>query len=218
MTRFIVVRHGQSTYNVEGRIQGQLDCPLSALGRLQAEAAAEYMSSMHIDAAYSSDLQRAFETCSRIAARHEGLTVKQEPALRELHCGKWQGLTGAEAAKKYPAEYAYWRSDYWNARPVDGESPQEVAGRMREIMWKIAKEHPDETVLVTSHGGAIRTLQCEWTGVPYEQITQTPWIKNAALYIIDYDVDTMKCTPVIMGEDSYLENIDITKADKEGVL
>ena len=218
MTRFVVVRHGQSVYNLEGRIQGQMDVPLTELGRAQADAAGEFLKDMHFDAAYASDLQRAFETAQRIVAHHPGLEVKPEPELREIYVGKWQGMLSSKALEMYPEEYGKWRRDRWNACAIEGESTQEAAKRAHDAMWRIAKAHPEETVMVASHGGLMHTLLCEWMGEPYERIMELPWIKNAATYIVDYNVDTGKCMPVLLGENSYLDGIDATDARFKGVV
>lgn len=213
MTRIAIVRHGQSEYNVAGRIQGQTDTQLTALGRLQAEAAAEYLKDWHFDAAYASDLERAFETCSRIAARHEGLKVTPVPELREIYFGKWQGMTSAEAAEAYPEEFSVYRNDYCNSQAPDGEPMRDMDRRARDIMWRIAKAHEGQTVLVTSHAGPMRSMQCEWLGLPFDRIRETPGIKNAALYVVDYDTESMTCTLAVQGENSYLANIKEPKSE-----
>lgn len=203
ITRMVFIRHGQSTANLEQRAQGQLDVPLTELGRAQARQAAEYLSGWHFDAAYSSDLSRAFETGSIIAARHPGLELQSEPELREMYIGRWQGILSRDVAVMYPDEYDTWINDWWNARPGGGESMPELARRAQGIAWKIARENPGKTVLVATHGTFLRTLQLEWLNVPGERIKETPGIPNCSVYVIDYDTETGSTTPVIMGDTSF---------------
>lgn len=217
MTRIVFVRHGQSMCNLEKRMQGQYDSPLTELGRRQAEAAAGYLAEMQFDAAYSSDLQRAHETGLRIAARHPGLAVIKDAAFRELYAGKWQYMLPADISEAYPVDYAAWKENSWYARPTGGESMPELAKRVREAAWRVACAHKGGTVLVTTHYAPIHTLQCEWLGVPYDKIRTTPPVRNVGVYVVDYDTDNMTTAPVIMGETCFLDSVDETEASSDRV-
>lgn len=211
VTRMVFVRHGQSLCNLEGRLQGQYDSPLSELGLRQAEACAEYLKDWRFDAAYSSDLSRAYVTAKTIAAKHAGLEVKQIPALREINFGKWQYMMLAEIADKYTEDYAAWKTGDCYTRPTGGECMAEVGKRACAAAWDIARKHAGGTVLVVSHNGAMRMLQCDWLGISFEQMNQAKGVKNVGVYVMDYDTETGKITPVISGETGFLESISVDK-------
>jgi probable phosphoglycerate mutase len=150
----IVLRHGQTAWNAEGRIQGQLDVELTELGIEQAAAAARRLAELRPDAIVSSDLRRAADTAAALAAL-TGVPVRFDPRLRERDFGLWQGLTGAEAAARYPEEYARWQS----GEPIDGcdvESREDLAKRASAGLQEAADLVPGGTVVAVMHGGAAR--------------------------------------------------------------
>jgi probable phosphoglycerate mutase len=150
----IVLRHGQTGWNAEGRIQGQLDVELTELGIEQAAQAAQRLAELRPDVIVSSDLRRAADTAAPLAAV-TGLTVRYDPRLRERDFGLWQGLTGAEAAARYPEEYARWQS----GEPIDGcevESREDLAKRASAGLQDAAELAPGGTVVAVTHGGAAK--------------------------------------------------------------
>jgi glucosyl-3-phosphoglycerate phosphatase len=154
VTRLLLWRHGQTTWNADGRVQGQLDSELSEVGRAQAETAAVRLAGCHPDLLLSSDLRRAAETAGALAAA-TGLLVEYDPRLRERHHGNWQGLMATEIAERWPAEYEQWRAGL----PVRGlgvEDLDDVGKRIVDAMQDAAARAPGGTVVLTSHGAAIR--------------------------------------------------------------
>jgi glucosyl-3-phosphoglycerate phosphatase len=154
VSRLVVVRHGRTEWNADGRIQGQLDAPLDERGRAQAKALAVRFAEFAPAVIVSSDLARATDTAGELAAR-TGLAVRLDARLRERHFGQWQGLLNSEVAQRYPEEYAAWR----NGVPVDGfdiEPVDEVAKRTAAALQDAADQAPDGTVAVFGHGAAIR--------------------------------------------------------------
>lgn len=149
-TRAVLVRHGQSTWNADGRWQGQADPPLSARGELQAREAAERVHDL--DTVWSSDLVRARRTAELVAAPH-GLTVRVDARLRERHAGPWQGLTRAEIEHGWPGHLADGR------RPAGYEPDTEVAERALAALADVVAEHPGGQVLVVTHGGIVRVVE-----------------------------------------------------------
>ncbi|CAG1000212.1 partial putative phosphoglycerate mutase, partial [Anaerolineae bacterium] len=109
MTMLCVIRHGETSWNSEGRIQGQTDVPLSTVGRAQARAVAALLVGRNFDALYSSDLQRVVHT-AQPAARALGLPVRIDPRLRERHYGIFETLTYADAKIRFPEEYARFKA------------------------------------------------------------------------------------------------------------
>ena len=131
-----LVRHGQTDWNAEGRLQGHADRPLDTIGRIQAAAVAQRLASVRLEAIYASDLVRAVATARAIAAYH-GLEVIRDPRMREVGYGEWEGNRIGELAQRYPMQVAGWRSDPPAYLPPGAESPhavrQRVAGFLQEM-------------------------------------------------------------------------------------
>jgi 2,3-bisphosphoglycerate-dependent phosphoglycerate mutase len=156
-TRILLVRHGETDWNATGRIQGHNDTPLNAAGCLQAQRAAQRLAREPIRALYSSDLSRAFETATIIGASL-GLTVVASPRLRERRYGAWEGLTAAEIQARYPELFAIWRSRSTDFAPPQGETRNELLTRALAELQLIARRHPNDAVVVVTHGGLCYVL------------------------------------------------------------
>jgi broad specificity phosphatase PhoE len=155
VTTIFLARHGQSDWNAARRWQGHADRPLTEAGRAQAEALAERLEEIDVDAVYSSDLRRAHETAEAVA-RRRGLAVEALRDLREVDVGSWSGLTRTEAEERFPEAFRRWLEGGpgWE----DGETYEEMSARIERAVRAIAAEHPDGRVLVVSHGGPIRAV------------------------------------------------------------
>lgn len=161
-TTLLLVRHGETDWNRDGRFQGHADPPLNATGRRQAAELAGVLAGDGIGAVYSSDLRRAVET-AEIVARRLGLSVARDGRLREIDVGSWSGLTRAEVETRYPDGFARWlRGDIGH----DGETRAELMDRVHAAALEIAAAHEGTTVLVVTHGGAVRALQRAVLGEP----------------------------------------------------
>jgi broad specificity phosphatase PhoE len=145
-TTLILVRHGETDWNRDRRIQGHTDVPLNEAGREQSRRLAETLDGRFV-AIYSSDLSRAVETASILAAPL-GLAVQVKSDLRERHFGTWEGLTDAVVLERFPEA----RGGSWG----DGETTDEMAARVVSALREIAAVHAGETVLVVTHGGPMR--------------------------------------------------------------
>ena len=148
-TTILLVRHGETDWNVERRVQGHSDRPLNDTGIAQAAALVEELADEQIDAVYTSDLARAFDTASGVAASR-GLQVVALPELREKHFGTWEGLTDVEIRERFPQAL----TGPWG----DGETSDELAERVLAALRSIAADHPGERVLVVTHGGPVRAV------------------------------------------------------------
>lgn len=153
-TRIILVRHGETDWNADGRIQGHLPVPLNTRGRAQARAVAERLADVAFDALYSSDLLRALETAEALALRCRR-EIRHEARLREWDLGVLAGLTRAEAARLHPEVYAAIRARTVDFHIPGGESIRRRAARMYAAVEEIADRHPGGTVVVVSHGGTL---------------------------------------------------------------
>lgn len=143
------MRHGETDWNLNRRLQGHADRPLNETGREQARGLAADLAEEPLEAVYSSDLSRASET-ARIVAEARGLAVTTLPELRERHFGSWEGLTDEEIHERFP--------EAADGVLGDGESRDELDRRVLAALDRIADEHPDGTVLVVSHGGPLRAV------------------------------------------------------------
>jgi len=166
VTTILLARHGETDWNRQSRWQGHADAPLNDLGRQQARELAEALADEPISAIYSSDLRRAYET-ARIVGDRLGCDVTAIRDLREVDVGEWSGLSVGEVHERFPLGVERWRAGGkgWEA----GESYAELGARVVAALERIADSHPDDTVLVVSHGGAIRAAMAHARGMSYEQ-------------------------------------------------
>ncbi len=167
LRRLVLLRHGQTDYNVAGRMQGHLDSHLTPAGLAQAEEIAPAVAALPPDRILSSDLRRAVDTAAAVGAA-SGMPVKVDPRLRETHLGEWQGLTVEDVERTWPGSIAAWRSDPAYA-PPGGESRIEVVRRSRPVVDELDDEYADNPrgiVVVVAHGGMIAGLVCGLLGMP----------------------------------------------------
>jgi probable phosphoglycerate mutase len=161
--RLCLVRHGETQWNADGRVQGQLDVPLSPIGLAQARAVAAVLGKERFDAIYSSDLVRVRQT-----AEPTCLLLRQEPfldkRLRERHYGIFQGLTYADAKVKLPGDYDRFRSKDPDYDFQTGESLSQFNERALAFFAFLREKHEGQTVLVFTHGGILEMLYRHATG------------------------------------------------------
>jgi alpha-ribazole phosphatase len=166
VTTLLLARHGETDWNREGRWQGHTDTPLNELGRAQARALAEALQRERIDAVYTSDLSRSQETAEIVAAAR-GLEVHTDPRLREIHFGRWEGLTTPEIRARFPDEAERWFSDDGRNSFGGGETYVAMGERVVSALSEVAAAHPNGNVLVILHGGPIRGLLAHAGGITY---------------------------------------------------
>ncbi|NMB67435.1 MAG: histidine phosphatase family protein [Chloroflexi bacterium] len=170
MSELWLVRHGETDWNRERRLMGQLDIPLNAEGILQAAELAASLQGQPFDVLVSSDLLRARQTAETLAAALN-LPLHLDPRLREEHLGAWQGLTIDEIQARYPGQWEQRRADPPDFRPPgEGETIAEMAARACAAMDEIAAAHPRGRVLVVSHGILIAALLCRANNLPLARI------------------------------------------------
>jgi broad specificity phosphatase PhoE len=162
-TTILLVRHGETDWNREGRFQGHADPPLNAAGRGQAEILAEQLAGDGIEAIHTSDLRRARETATIVADRL-GLPVTAHRGLREIDVGAFQGLTREEIDARWPDARAVV-SEHGYGADWGGESLEQLAARVVPALVEIASVHGGERVLVVGHGGTIRAALAHADGV-----------------------------------------------------
>ena len=156
-TRIIAIRHGETAWNVDTRIQGQLDIPLSANGRWQAERLANALRNEPITSIYASDLARAWETAQYVS-NATGLKVIKEEALRERGFGDFEGKTFAEIEVQLPEQSMRWRKRDPDFSPAGGESLIDLRSRVVAGAERLAAQHPGELIALVAHGGVMDVL------------------------------------------------------------
>ena len=165
-TTIVLVRHGETDWNRDGRFQGHADPPLDDAGRAQARELAEQLATESLTALYTSPLRRAHETAHLLASAL-GLDVHVSDALMEVDVGSWSGLTRAEIEARFPAGFQRWL-DYGHGWD-DGETYDELGQRVAEGLRRIAQAHPNERVLAVTHGGPIRSALAVTEAVPFAE-------------------------------------------------
>ena len=156
-TRIIAIRHGETTWNVDTRIQGQLDIPLSANGRWQAERLGQALAKESLQAIYASDLARAWETAQYVA-RSTGVALTKEVGLHERGFGDFEGKTFAEIAELLPEQSMRWRKRDPLFAPAGGESLTDLTSRVLTAVNRLAAAHPGEQIALVAHGGVMDVL------------------------------------------------------------
>ncbi len=162
-----LIRHGESVWNRERRIQGSLDPELSPRGRRQADLLVAHLRphlAPTVAAVYSSPLRRAAETATRIAEAC-GLPATLDPGLREIFLGEWEGKTVEEIRASFPGLYERWIEDPVASPAPGGEDLKAFEQRVMEAVQRMQSDHPGRDLIVVSHGGVIKTIICHALGL-----------------------------------------------------
>ena len=184
MTRIILVRHGETVWNVEMKYQGQTDIELTANGREQAKKVAARLAKEKIDVVYASDLSRARVTAEEIAKR-QNLPVMIVPEFREISFGEWEGLTYNSINTKWPEQMNKFYTLADELEIPGGETFRQVKERALAALKKIVDSHPDKTLAIVSHGGTIRTILCAVMNIHLNHLWTIQQF-NTAVNIINY--------------------------------
>lgn len=183
--RIHLVRHGETEWNRESRLQGHTDIPLSEEGLRQAKQIAARLAVEPMDAIWSSDLSRAAHTAEEIARPH-GLTVRSTSALRESNLGLWEGLTEPEIFARGDGElWNEYRRDSVRNRPPEGERLESVWDRLIECLTEIRETHSEGNVVIVGHGGSLRVILCDAIGASITSLRRI-WLDNASLSLVEY--------------------------------
>jgi probable phosphoglycerate mutase len=199
----VLWRHGQTTWNLEHRFQGQTDIPLDATGEVQAEQAARRLATLRPHALFSSDLSRAQQTAAPLA-RLTGLPVTLDKELRERAGGDWEGLTDDEIRERYPAERATWN-------PPNGEPTVVVADRMAAALARVSDALDDrQLAVVVGHGAALRLGMERILGIFAQDtpvlggLTNCSWsvleLRHGRWRLQEYNAGSLP-DPVVIGDD-----------------
>ena len=196
-----LIRHGESTSNVNKTFTGQGNAPLTELGHQQAACIQSYFLGIHIDRILASDLSRAMDTAMPLS-KVSRVPVEPMIALREINGGKWEGEMFDKLQDLYPEDYALWRSNIGAARPTGGESIEEICDRVCSAVEEIVLAHPEETIVIATHAVPIRVMLTKWLTGDISRMQEIPWVPNASITKIDTENGQFK--PVEIGITTHL--------------
>ena len=179
MTHLILIRHGETDWNVEGRYQGQADPALNAQGLAQACLLAEELAGVKLKLLYTSPLRRALET-ARILSAALGVSLHLEPRLMEIHQGDWQGRLRADIAARYPDLFRRWETEPWQVTPPGGEHLTQVQARVDAAVDDISEWHPGKRIGLVAHRIPIALIKMRYQGLDPDvvrtlQLPNTTW-------------------------------------------
>lgn len=184
MALFYFLRHGETTWNAEGRLCGRTDVPLSDVGRRQAQFLALRFKPILVKVLYSSPLSRALET-----ARVIGQAIGREPVvdrrLAELNYGAWEGGTFEEIKRAAPNAYRAWDADPGSLAPSEGETGAQLIERVSPFLADVAQRHQSGNIVVVCHKTVCRLLACHIMGVPLSEYRRRIPMENAAVNIFE---------------------------------
>ena len=179
-TEIILIRHGETEWNSQQRMQGHSNSDLSEVGRGQIQALGELMKNVSFDHIYSSDSLRARQTAEAIT-QYSGHTLQFDQRIREKNLGVFEGLTSTEAKERHPEVYRLFKTAGANYVIDEGESTQQLLERALEFIEEIRLRHPQERVVMVTHGGVVRVLMKHALGLSIDAPTRFI-IKNTGIF------------------------------------
>lgn len=206
-TTLIVIRHGETVWNREKRMQGTTDTPLSDVGRSQAQAVGRRLAGEDFSGLYASDLARARETASIIAG-HTGQELVMDSRLRERRFGIFEGLTAGEIEERFPEEHARFISRDPDYEVPGGECARRFTERCLGCLSEIAGRHRGEGVVVVTHGLVLDALYRAAHGLGHGERRPVPLI-NASLNLFGYGAGTWRL--LLWGDISHLAPEEVTQ-------
>ncbi len=187
MVRIILIRHGETTWNIEGRYQGQEDTPLSPRGLEQGKLLAQGLKNVPLDVCISSPLQRSYQTCKFCADLHK-LPVATDERLTEINHGDWEGVLAPDIAKAYPVEFEQWHTaPHLVQMPGEGgETLDDVRRRVRAAFDEYARKYEGKTILVAAHDAVNKAIICDLLGLGMEHFWQIKQ-DNTCINVMEYN-------------------------------
>lgn len=186
--RFYFVRHGETDWNKHRVFQGHTDIPLNEEGKKQVRRAAQHLSNKKIEAVYTSDLIRAYQTAQIIAEMHNVKTIKDD-RLREVNFGEWEGLNYEEISAKHKEALDAWLNDIIGTQLPGGGSVKDVLRNLVSFIDDMISRNHQELV-VTTHGGVIKTLI--WHINEGKVVLWEQEVSLGSITILDYDVSSQR--------------------------
>jgi len=206
MTRIILTRHGETVWNSEKRVQGNLDSPLTENGIRQTRALALRLAEERIGHMYSSSAPRALSTAREMCGVLGLFTIKIEPDLRELSFGEWEGSVWQELREAQPEVFHVWDTEPHLVTPPGGENMAQVTERAWNCVQRILPLHPEDTVCVVTHGLILKMIVAKALGLDVKDWAKTPPQRNTALNI--FEIDGEQWIPKLLGDCAHLEGLN----------
>ncbi|MGE5651552.1 MAG: histidine phosphatase family protein [Bacillota bacterium] len=214
MTEVLLIRHGETAWNAVKRLQGHLDIPLNATGERQAAALGRALLDEPLDAVFSSDLQRAYQTAQAVAGPR-GMQVLVDRGLRERCYGAFEGMMYADISQRYPQAYAAWQARDIDARMPQGEHEaetlREFSQRVIQTITRIVEQRRYRKVALVTHGGVLECAYRAAQGVGFAHPRDFD-IFNASVNRLQWGEGRLKL--VEWGDVSHLENLDELALDE----
>ncbi len=191
-TTLYLTRHGQTEWNLEGRLQGKLDSPLTPQGLLHASWLSESLADTALDAIYSSSSPRALRT-AEILRGSRPLEINAVDELREIHMGDWEGRIGSEIEAFSPDAYhAFWNTPHSYEPTNGGESFIRLGERVVPAIERILSDNRGRSILVVTHAGVLNLLMTAFRGLPLSEMWRPPILQSTCLCKIVYDNEGAK--------------------------
>lgn len=203
MTKIILTRHGETLWNLEKKVQGTMDSPLSPNGLQQARRLALRLRGEGIQHLYASDAPRAIATAEEIRRELQLATIVQTPHLREFSFGEWEGKVWADLRAAHPEIFVVWDSEPHRVQVPGGETMQKVSDRAWFFLEEVMACHRGETVCLVSHGLTLKLLMTRVLGFSVQEWDKTPWQYNTAVNILE--VKDGVINPLVVGDRSHLD-------------
>ncbi len=199
MKNLLFVRHGETEWNKNNLIQGNLDIPISSIGLSQAKKLKPYLENIPFEKVFSSDLSRARDT-AKILMEGRHLTLQEDVRLRERDFGLWQGMSLEDIEEKKSKDFSDWRSNPFNYRVPEGESMKTMLERVFSFLDSI-KSLNDGNYLIVTHGGIIKPLVFNLFGISLESYNRVR-VNNTSMSLISfdnkYDLKFLNSTPHLL--------------------
>lgn len=185
MVRIILIRHGETNWNLQGRYQGQEDTRLSEKGFAQAGLLAQGLKNVHLDLCISSPLKRSFLTCKACADLHH-LPVHSDKRLTEINHGAWEGELACEIQAHYPEEFKKWHTEPHKVQMPGGENLEDVRRRARAAFDEYAEKYEGQTILVAAHDAVNKASICDLLGLDMSHFWHIKQ-DNACINVLEYN-------------------------------
>ncbi len=200
MTTLLLIRHGESKANELGLYAGHGDFELTEKGLEQAELTAKFILSHYsVDAVYSSDLKRAYQT-AKATAEKLNTEIVTDKGLREIFAGKWEGYPFNQLIFDFKEDYEIWLNDIGNAVCTGGESVKELRERVMDALQRIAEKNEGKTLVIATHATPVRVAQCTAEGKSIGELNDIPWVSNASVTELMYDKESWSVGKVSIDE------------------
>jgi orotate phosphoribosyltransferase len=203
VTKLIIVRHGEASGNYYRRFHGFYNSYITSKGYVQIELLTERLKSMDIDVIYSSDLDRTLETI-KLIAEYKNLPINKVEGLREINGGLWEDVPWEELPLKYKESYDDWLNRPHLLQMPEGESMEEFQKRLIVSINKIIQENKGKNILISTHGTALKALQCYFHNRPLSHFNEILWVDNASITIVEANEDGT-FNIIVEGDNSHLE-------------